>query len=145
MTVIGRRDYIDLPEFDLANIQAKIDTGAYGCSLHCHEIAIEFIKGKETLKFKLLDPQHPEYEDKYIYTTEFNDKIVKNSSGQAEHRYTMQTSIILFRNTYEVEFSLADRNQMRYPILLGRKFLRNRFIVDVALKNLSRKSKRKII
>ncbi len=143
MTVIGRRDYIDLPEFDLANIQAKIDTGAYGCSLHCHEIAIDNFEGKEILKFKLLDPLHPEYEDKYIYTHEFSDKVVKNSSGQTEHRYTIQTSIILFSKTYEVEFSLADREQMRYPILLGRKFLRGRFIVDVALKNLSKKSKRR--
>jgi len=143
MIVIGRRDYIDLPEFDLTKIQAKIDTGAYGCSLHCHEIAIDVIHGRETLKFKLLDPQHPEYEDKYICTTEFNDIIVKNSSGQTEHRYTIRTNIVLFATVYDVEFSLADREQMRYPILLGRKFLRNRFIVDVAHKNVSRKIKKR--
>ena len=143
MVIIGRRDYIDLPEFDLTKIQAKVDTGAYGCSLHCHEINVENIKGKEMLKFKLLDPQHPEYEDKYYSTSEFNDKTVKNSSGQTEHRYTIRTDIVLFANTYEVEFSLADREQMRYPVLLGRKFLRNRFIVDVAVKNVSKKSRKK--
>jgi hypothetical protein len=33
MIVIGRRDYLNLPSFGLEHIQAKIDTGAYGCSL----------------------------------------------------------------------------------------------------------------
>jgi hypothetical protein len=142
MIVLGRRDYIDLPEFDLNNIQAKVDSGAYGCSLHCHEIDVEKINGKETLKFKLLDPQHPEYEDKYMFSTEFSEKTVKNSGGQAENRFTIYTNIILFNMTYEVEFSLADRKDMRYPVLLGRKFLRNRFLIDVSQKNVSRKNKK---
>jgi hypothetical protein len=141
MIILGRRDYIDLPEFDLTNIEAKIDTGAYGCSLHCHEIIIEHINGKDTLKFKLLDPDHPEYEDKYICTTEFSDKLVKNSGGVVEHRFTIYTRIVLFDVNYDVEFSLTDRKKMRYPILLGRKFLKKRFLIDVSQKNVSRKKK----
>jgi len=143
MLVIGRRDYLHLPELGLYNIQAKIDTGAYGCSLHCHEIEIEQIDGEDILKFKLLDPRHPEYEDKFNYVNEFSDKIVKNSGGFIEHRYTIVTEVIIFDNTYKIEFSLTDRANMKYPILLGRKFLKNRFIVDVSFKNVSKK-KRKI-
>lgn len=141
MLKIGRRDYVQLPGLELFNIQVKVDTGAYGCSLHCHEIEVISKEGVPVLRFKLLDPQHPEYQDKFNYVSDFNDKIVKNSGGAIEHRYTIQTELLIFRQSYIVEFSLTDRANMRYPILLGRKFLRNRFVVDVSLKNLSKKKK----
>ncbi len=137
MITIGRRDFISLPQFELTDIVAKVDTGAYGCSLHCHKIEVEEIDDEMVLKFKLLDPQHPEYEDKYYYTTNFTDKQVKNSGGQVEHRYAIKTELQIFNKKYLVEFSLANRKKMRYPVLLGRKFLQKRFIVDVSLKNLS--------
>jgi hypothetical protein len=141
MIVIGRRDYLNLPSFGLEHIQAKIDTGAYGCSLHCHEIELVKIDGKEVLRFKLLDPKHPEYNDKFNYASDFSDKTVKSSIGIAEHRYTIKTEACIFNQTFTVEFSLTDRANMKYPILLGRKFLRNRFVADVSLKNISRRRK----
>jgi hypothetical protein len=52
-------------------------------------------------------------------------------------RYVIKTKVTLFGKTFKTEFSLADRQQMRYPVLLGRKLLRNRFIVDVSLENVS--------
>jgi hypothetical protein len=144
MQVIGRRDRIDFPEFKLFNIDVKIDTGAFTSSLHCHEIEIENIKGTNFLKFKLLDPEHDEYKDKYIYTSDFDDTVVKSSNGIEEHRYTIFTSIKLYNKKYKnVEFSLTDRGQMKYPILIGRKFLKNKFIVDVSEKNLSYNIKQK--
>jgi hypothetical protein len=141
MLKIGRRDYVQLPQLGLFNIQAKIDTGAYGCSLHCNDIEIVKIDGENVLRFRLLDPQHPEYQDKFNYVSEFNDKIVKNSGGAIEHRFTISSDLLVFGQVYQVEFSLTDRANMRYPILLGRKFLRRRFVVDVSLKNLSKKKK----
>ncbi len=141
MLVIGRRDYLSLPKLGIENIQAKIDTGAYGCSLHCHEIEVIKKEGSEVLRFKLLDPKHPEYQDKFNYANEFREKIVKNTSGIPEHRFTILTDILIFNNTYSLEFSLTDRANMKYPILLGRKFLRNRFVVDVSLKNQSKRKK----
>lgn len=143
MITIGRRDFINLPQFELTNIVAKVDTGAYGCSLHCHKIEVENVNGEKILKFKLLDPQHPEYEDKYYYTTNFTDKQVKNSGGQVEHRYAIKTKVHIFHKTYIVEFSLANRKKMKYPILIGRKFLSKKFIVDVSRKNLSLEVKNK--
>jgi hypothetical protein len=97
--------------------------------------------GKEVLRFKLLDPKHPEYNDKFNYASDFSDKTVKSSIGIAEHRYTIKTEACIFNQTFTVEFSLTDRANMKYPILLGRKFLRNRFVVDVSLKNISRRRK----
>lgn len=143
MTIIGRKDKIDLPEFGLFDIDAKIDTGAYGCALHCHRTEVHVEDGVDTLSFMLLDPDHPEYEHKVFKTTHFSDKVVKSSSGLAEHRYTVYTTIRLFGEDMEVECSLTDRREMKHPILLGRKLLTKKYLVDVSLKNLSFKQKTK--
>lgn len=137
MKVIGRKDRIDLPELGLYNIESKIDTGAYGCALHCHHIDILKTHEGQILSFKVLDPSHPEYADKIFTAKNFNEKVVKNSSGQVERRFTIQTEMILFNTSNVIEFSLTDRKEMKYPVLLGRKFLSKRFIVDVGKKDVS--------
>ncbi|UXP33398.1 RimK/LysX family protein [Reichenbachiella agarivorans] len=143
MIVIGRIDKIDLPEFELFDIDAKVDTGAYGSALHCHHVKITERNGKPTLEFMILDPDHPEYEGKVFYTTNFKEKMVKSSNGELENRQSITTEIVIFGKKRRVEFSLTDRSNMRNPILLGRKFLSKKFIVDVQLKNLSYNNKYK--
>lgn len=134
---IGRTEIISIPEFDIGQIDAKIDTGAYGNALHCHRIKVSVENGKEILSFTILDPSHSEYDARPMRTSQFRTKLVRSSSGLSELRYTIKTKIILFDKSYSLEFSLTDRAKMRYPILLGRKFLKNRFIVDVRYRNLS--------
>jgi len=140
--IIGRRDRIDLPGLGYRNIKAKIDTGAYGSVIHCSQIKVVQKDGKKILSFVLLDPGHPKYKEKECCFEHFKDKLVKSSSGESEHRYLIVTSTVIFGEQAETEFSLTDRSQMKYPILLGRKFLRQRFIVDVSLKDLSYNLKR---
>lgn len=137
MVTIGKKDRIDLPEWDIFGIEAKVDTGAYGCALHCHHVEVIEQNGAPVLRFKLLDPHHPEYDDRFIYAQQFSRKRVKNSGGQVEHRYSVRTLVRLFNKRYRTEFSLTDRQQMRYPVLIGRKFLNKRFLVDVSLHDLS--------
>jgi hypothetical protein len=141
MITIGRKDRVDLPEFKLNDIEAKIDTGAYGCALHCRKVKVDTSGNKPLLSFQLLDPTHPEYQNKTYSTEHFSDKMVRNSGGISEHRYTIKTKIVIFGKSRVVEFSLTDRGKMKYPILLGRKFLTGKFTVDVALKDLSFKLK----
>lgn len=137
--IIGRSDKIDLPDLKLKDISAKIDTGAYGCAIHCHKIR-EVIKGrKKHLYFDLLDPSHPKYEKQVFKVSSFSRKRVKNSFGESEQRYTIKSKIKLFEKLYTVELSLTDRSEMKYPILLGRTFLEGKFIVDVEKTNLSKK------
>ncbi len=143
MKVIGRRDRIDIPALGLFDIEAKVDTGAYSSALHCHEIKVVSKQGRDQLQYKLLDPSHPEYRDTVIETDLFSDTVVKSSNGQEEHRYTIQTMVLIFGEEIPVDFTLTDRNEMKNPILLGRKFLYRRFQVDVTRKNLSFKEKQK--
>lgn len=142
MQIIGRKDKIDLPELGLEEIEAKIDTGAYGSALHCHKIEVKQKNGRDILTYKLLDPSHPSYENRILKSEVFNQKTVRSSNGLKENRFTIKTKIIVFNKTYNVEFSLTDRKGMKNPILLGRKFLTKRFLVDVNSRDLSHKQKK---
>lgn len=133
MQILGRADRIDLPGLGLLNIHAKVDTGAYTSSLHCS--SAEVVDGK--LVFILLDEEHPEFTGMPFTVDSFTEREIKNSFGVAEKRYVIETSIRIFGEEIMTEFSLSDRDALRFPILLGRKVLRNRFVIDVTKKNLS--------
>tara|TARA_Y100001935_G_scaffold224416_1_gene200746 strand:+ start:156161 stop:156589 length:429 start_codon:yes stop_codon:yes gene_type:complete len=138
LNTIGRIERVHLPDLDLSNIEAKIDTGAYSSSLHCHHIEQYIKNGKEYVRFNLLDPEHPDYNDKLFDLNVFDKRDVKSSNGLSETRIFIQTHIILFGDTFKIELSLTDRSEMKYPLLIGRKFISNKFLVDVSKKNLSR-------
>jgi hypothetical protein len=141
-TLIGRSDKIDLPDFGINNISAKIDTGAYTSSIHCSSQKVTGKKNK-TLTFKIIDSLNTEFEENNHSTKEFTERNIKNSFGHIEKRYIIKTKIRIFNQIIETEFSLSNRANMRHPILLGRKLLKSRFIVDVSKFNLSYKKKRK--
>jgi hypothetical protein len=129
--IIGRTDVIDFPDLGLSNVRAKVDTGAYTSAIHCYKVSV--VKGKITFYL----PAHRNEKHQKFTTEQFELKAIKNSFGQTEKRYVIKTRVVLFGKTFKTEFSLADREQMRYPVLLGRKLLRNRFLVDVSLENVS--------
>lgn len=133
MQVLGRSDRVDLLELGLENIHVKIDTGAYRCSLHCS--TTEVVDGK--LKFVLLDEEHPEFTGRVYTFKKFVQREIKNSFGEAELRYVIKTKIKIFDHVIRAEFSLSDRGNLKFPVLLGRKILRNRFLIDVTKKDLS--------
>jgi len=137
MKILGRSDRVDLPGLGLTDIHAKIDTGAYTCSLHCSRATI--VNGK--LEFVLLDEEHPEFTGMKFTFEKFTKREVKNSFGEAEQRFVIKTTVTLHHRTYKAEFSLSDRDKLRFPVLLGRKILRHRFLIDVTEKDLSYKAK----
>lgn len=139
--VIGRKDKVDFPTLGLQDISIKIDTGAYTSAIHCHKIEKKEIEGKETLVFTLLDPSHPQYDNKEFSTEKFTEKRVKNSFGHSENRYVIETDIYLFGKSYSLQLSLSARKEMRFPVLIGRKFLMGKFIVDSSKYDLSFKKK----
>ena len=132
MQILGRSDRVDLPKLGLYNIHAKVDTGAYTCSLHCSKA--EVVNGQ--LEFILLDEEHPEFTGMKFTFKRFKRREIKNSFGEAEMRYVIKTSIKIFDRRIRAEFSLCDRGNLKFPVLLGRRILRNRFLIDVTKKDL---------
>ncbi|OYX18646.1 MAG: ATP-dependent zinc protease, partial [Algoriphagus sp. 32-45-6] len=68
----------------------------------------------------------------------YREKKVKNSFGQAEVRYLVEIPIQLAGENFLAEFTLSDRSSMKDSILLGRKILRDKFLVDVSKTNLGK-------
>jgi hypothetical protein len=137
MQILGRYDRVDLPKLGLFNIHAKVDTGAYTCCLHCSHA--EVVNGQ--LEFVLLDEEHPEFTGMKFIMKRFKRREIKNSFGEAEMRYVIKTTIKIFDRKIKAEFSLSDRGNLKFPVLLGRRILRNRFLIDVTKKDLYFQSK----
>lgn len=140
---IGRVDKVDFREFALFNIDVKIDSGAYTSSIHCSNIKEICVNGKNFIRFTLLDPEHPFYNNKEYNTTNYTSKLVKSSNGITQKRYLIQTKIFIFGTFYPIHLTLSERKDMIFPILLGRKFLNKRFVIDTSKTNLSYKLKHK--
>lgn len=139
MNIVGRYDRVDLPELGLFDVHAKVDTGAYRSSIHCHQVQI--VDG--VLEFILLDEEHSEFTGTKLKFSEFYLRDIKNSFGEIERRFVISTTLKLFDEEITAEFSLSNRGSLKFPILIGRKILRGRFLIDVKKKNLSYKQKRK--
>lgn len=131
--IIGRADKVDFPILSLMGIDAKVDTGAYTSSIHC--IDIEEIDS--VLQCSFLDQTHPEYNGKRFTFKNYDILAVKSSNGKVEMRYAIKTKITVFNKTYPITMTLSTRDDMRFPVLIGRKFLRGKFLVDPQLENQS--------
>lgn len=139
LATIGRLEPIDFPEWDLVNIDAKIDTGAYTSSLHCHRIESFDKDGKPYVRFNLLDPSHDIYNDKLFKLPVYATKMIKSSNGTTEKRFIIKTVIRILDRELKAELSLTNRSEMRYPVLIGRKLISGHFLVDPSKKYLTKK------
>ncbi|AQG82545.1 ATP-dependent zinc protease [Spirosoma montaniterrae] len=128
-------DFVDFPDLGLLDVAAKIDTGAFTSALHCKNVRLVRAHGKTKLSFWLIDNSGEK--PRQFFADEFSQRMIRNSFGVAEKRYVIKTRIVLFGRKIRAEFTLADRERLKNPVLLGRRLLRNRFIVDVSQKNLS--------
>ncbi|NNF00240.1 MAG: peptidase [Pyrinomonadaceae bacterium] len=130
---IGRSDIADFPKLDLKKINIKIDSGAYTSAIHCCRIEKA---SDNTIEVIFLDEEDPKYTGKIHRFESFKEKKVKSSNGEIERRFIVETEIIISSESYEISLSLTYRGDMRFPVLIGRKFLaKNHFVVNPRLKN----------
>lgn len=130
LKTLGRTELVSFPEWELFDLEAKVDTGAYTSSLHCHHIE----KKGDKVRFNLLDPTHETYNEKLFELPIHKQKTVKSSNGVSEQRFIVKTRVRILEDLLDIELSLTDRSEMKYPVLLGRKLLKGRFLVDPSKK-----------
>ncbi len=130
--VIGRLEHIALPGLGIARVAAKIDTGAYRSALHYQKVRVRTVDGVKQLlvTFQMGGKRKTKVFRNYERVT------VKSSNGETSRRYLIRTRVRLNGHVVRTAFTLFDRSDMKYQVLLGRKFLRGRFVVDVARKDL---------
>jgi ribosomal protein S6--L-glutamate ligase len=130
LTVIGRAEKIDLPEFGLTGITAKVDTGADNSALWASEIR----EDAEGLRCVLFGAGSPYYSGEAVHfaPTNFSLTRIASSFGHKELRYKVKLQIRIKDKLVRATFTLSDRSSKTYPILLGRRLLSKKFLVDVS-------------
>ena len=129
-TVIGRVEKISFPELGIKNVRAKIDTGADLSSIWATDIHEE----DGLLRFKLFGKKSPHYSGKEIVFTSPHYLLTRiaSSFGHRQLRYVVRLQIKLGGKTIVGTFTLSDRTKKTYPVLIGRKLLNRKFLVDVS-------------
>lgn len=127
LSVIGRVHEVDIIGH-AQSVPVKIDTGADSSSIWASHIAVD---KKGMLSFTLFDTRSTYYTGEKIMRKDFTVAQVKSSTGHAQVRYRTHFSVMLNGRRIRVLFNLSDRSNNNYPILIGRRTLVGKFIVDV--------------
>lgn len=136
--IIGKKELISIIDLELYNLDAKVDTGADSNALHCDDI---FIDDENFVHFKLVDEVHEAYHGKHMKMPLFEMRKIRSSNGKLQDRPSIKVKVKFFGEEYETVVSLTNRSDMKYPMLIGRKFLDNKFLVDVSQEYLTKRVK----
>jgi hypothetical protein len=126
--VIGSKEKILLPEIRKSALVARVDTGAKTSALHCYSVQVEKMDHKEVLCVKFARNSKA-----VLRFPKFSRRTVKSSNGAIQQRFVVPLQLVFGGKTYKTSFTLTNRSDMNFAALLGRRFLSNRFIVDVSL------------
>lgn len=123
-TIVGWVESVVLPRLGDAAVLAKLDTGAETCSLHATGIDISgryvsFTAGGRRQRVRLKEI-----------------RSVKSSNGGETWRPVVDLEVRFNGRRDVVEFTLANRGSMRFPVLLGRNYLQHGYLVDAGFKHL---------
>lgn len=112
-------------------LKSRIDTGAKTTSIDARNITPFERDGKQWVRFDILTGEKEQtMERKVIKTVQ-----IKRHGKASQDRYVINMRIILGNVSRLIHVNLNDREAYKYPVLIGRNFLRDYFIVDVAKKN----------
>ncbi len=128
LPIVGWRELVQLPELGLHELPAKIDTGARTSSLHGHVVEEFERDGEQFVRFSV---DFPEPQVRQICEAVHVDiRGITSSNGKTERRYVIKTPLKIGETEFRAEITLADRSDMKFPMLIGRSALRRRFFVD---------------
>ena len=119
-----------LPELSLPAIKAKIDTGARTSALHAFFIEPYTRDGIDMLRFLIHPIQRNQDFVVECHTPIFDFREVTDSGGHREMRYVIQSKVAIGDNAWPIELTLTNRDTMRFRMLLGRRAMEDRFLVD---------------
>jgi hypothetical protein len=126
-SVIGLAEYVDLPEWRVLRLRAKVDTGARSSALHVENLREV---SRDRVRFDVrLHRDRPEHRIT-VEAPIVRRARVRSSTGASQVRIFVATTLRIGSLKVTAEFGLVDRQRMIYRLLLGRTALGNRFLVD---------------
>ena len=143
LPIIGWREWVSLPDLGIGPIKVKVDSGARSSSLHAFELETFDRDGQQWVRFKVQPVQRSIEKTMEVEAQVLEFRVVRSSSGIAEKRPVIITTVELLGDRWPVELTLAGRDQMGFRMLLGREAFRGRFLVDGGRSYYGGKPKRK--
>ncbi|HSC82721.1 MAG TPA: ATP-dependent zinc protease [Pseudomonas sp.] len=114
-------------------VKVKMDTGALTSSLDAKDIEPFKRAGKKWVRFKVALTDGKTHSE---VIKELERPVLRNvklrGAGGIDHRPVVQMSICIGKHRYDEEFSLRNRSNMLYPVLLGRRTLEHLGPMDVS-------------
>ena len=127
--IYGWIETIHLPTLGLL-MEAKLDTGAQTSSLDAREIQ-EFERDDVPwVRFRIEGVRDGQPESQVVERPILRRVKIRGAGG-VDHRYVVRMQLCIGHQAYEEQFTLRDRRQMAYPVLLGRRTLEHLGAVDV--------------
>jgi hypothetical protein len=124
---IGWREHVALPELGIASMRAKIDTGARTSALNTDHMQRFERDGQHWISFTLPAAGR---RSKVRYEAQLEDvRDIKNTGGVAETRPIIKTTMVLGKRAWLIEISLADRENMKFDMIVGRTALRTQRLI----------------
>ncbi len=130
LTPIGWREWVALPGLRVGALKAKIDSGAFTSSLHAVDIERFEKGGEQWVRFTLQIRPGSTRSTKPRVARLHDVRKVTSSNGESEERPVIQTTLVIAGRAFLTEFTLTARAGMRYRMLVGRRSLAGRFLVD---------------
>lgn len=128
-TVIGSNAYISIPGYD--RIPAKIDTGADSTAIWATGINMT---EDGMLEYKLFGQNSPYYDGKIIRTNKYKIVATRSSHGDRKIFYRVTMPITMHGETIDTLVTLSSRGRNTFPVLIGKRTLEGKFLVDVSIK-----------
>jgi len=129
LPVIGRNVLVEIIGH-AKDVHAKTDTGADSSSIWATNIEVN---RKGELRFTLFGKDSPYYTGEVLKRTAYRVAVVRSSNGHEQIRYRTEIPIRLAGRRVRAAFFLSDRSNNHFPILLGRKTINKKFLVDVSV------------
>jgi len=139
LTTIGWREWVSLPDLNLPAIKAKVDTGARTSALHAFLIEPYRRDDIDMLRFLIHPIQRNHDFQVECHCPVFDQREVTDWGGHREMGYVIEREVIVGENRYPIHLTLTNRDTMAFRMLLGRRAMEDRFIVDPAASYLNGK------
>ena len=125
--VIGVTEYVDLPNWRILSLRAKIDSGARSSALHVENI--RELEG-DRVRFDVRLSRSQSERRVTVEAKIARRGRVRPSSGELEARIFVATKVRIGPVEREIELSLVDRGRMIFRMLIGRRALAHAFLID---------------
>ena len=128
--VVGWKEQVALPDLKIKSVIAKIDTGANVATIDAADIKFVTRKDVKYVKFTVKKRNNTVRKTSAPLA---GFKRIRSSNGDVERRHYIKTDILMDGITKNIELTLTDRGPMDYTMLIGRKALGRRWIVNPSI------------